>query len=158
MPGIVALVALLRLRYRLLWAHVRSRQGRVAIFVLVHLLALCGVGLLSFGGVAAAQAAVHLGRPHAVASLALGGVFVHAVVAAVVLGAGVKDAFADRTLRRYPLSTGQRFVGSNLATLLEPTWVFVLAVNAGLAIGFRAARAESMWMALTASVLLVLVN
>jgi hypothetical protein len=154
----VSLVALLRLRYRLLWAHVRSRQGRVAIFALVYLLALCGVGLLSFGGIAAARAAVQLGRPHAIANLALGGVFVYAVVAAVVLGAGVRDAFADGTLRRYPLSTPLRVAGRHLVTLLEPTWIVVLAVDTGLAIGFHDARGGSLWLALAASVLLVLVN
>jgi hypothetical protein len=152
------LTVLLRLRYRLLWAQARTRQGKVVIFVLGYLLALCLFGLLALGGIAAALAAVKLGRAEKVATLALTAVFLYAVIASVVLGAGVNDAFSDQALRRYPMSNRQRLVARHVATLLEPTWLFVLGIEIGLAFGFRMAVANSIALALAAAVLLVLIN
>ena len=64
---------LLSLRYRLLWAHVRSRKGKTVLFLVAYLLA-CLIGvLLTMGGFGAAMASIRLGKAELVARIALGG-------------------------------------------------------------------------------------
>ena len=51
--------ALLVLRYRLLWAHVRSRNGRIALLMAAYFAAACFAVVFALGGLAAAAAAIH---------------------------------------------------------------------------------------------------
>ncbi len=151
-------VELVRLRYRLLWAQSRSRQGRLILLGLAYLVALAAGGVFLLGGFAAGRAAIQLGRAEMLTRAVLGAIFVYALVAAVMLGAGIRDTFSDRALRRFPMSGRERFMARHLVTLLEPTWVLALAVYAGLAIGLRGVRGGADWVAFPASLLLLVVN
>ncbi len=55
----VALIGeLVRLRYKLLWAKTRSRNGRIALFLAGYLLLVLLIALLASGGFGAAMVAV----------------------------------------------------------------------------------------------------
>jgi hypothetical protein len=54
------LIALAALRYRLLWAHARSRNGRIVLLIVGYLVAACLAVLLALGGVGAAAASIRL--------------------------------------------------------------------------------------------------
>jgi hypothetical protein len=93
-----------------------------------------------------------------VARVVLGGFYVTAMLAAIVLGIGVNPAFSDGALRRYPLSAVQRLAARQLTAFLEPLWMFILALDLGLAAGFHVLGVASLWLGFPAAVLLVLTN
>ena len=94
---------LVRLRYKLLWAKTRSRNGRIALFMTGYLLVVLLIAVLASGGLGAALVAVRSGKAETVAQAVLSGLYLQAVVAAVVLGFGVNAIFSEAQLRRYPL-------------------------------------------------------
>src|SRR6476646_9919889 len=101
----VALIGeLVRLRYKLLWAKTRSRNGRIALFLAGYLLLVLLVALLASGGFGAAMVAVRSGKAERVAQAALTALFLEAVLAANILGFGMNAVFSDTELRRYPLA------------------------------------------------------
>jgi hypothetical protein len=152
------MVNLVRLRYRLLWAKVRSRNGKIALFFVGYLFAVLIIVLLALGGFGAALAAIRLGRAELVARILLGGFYLNAILASVVLGIGVNQSFSDAALRRYPLSGVERLTARHVVAFLEPLWMFALALDLGLATGFSLVGAAPLWLALPAAVLLVITN
>jgi hypothetical protein len=54
-PHLIA--ELVRLRFRLLWARVRTRNGKIALLITGYLLVMLAMALVSRGGVAAAMVA-----------------------------------------------------------------------------------------------------
>jgi hypothetical protein len=152
------LATLLGMRYRLLWALVRTRKGRVTLFLLGYVLAILIIALLVAGGFGAALASVRLGKAELVARVALGSVFLAATLAAVLLGFGMGQTFSDAALRRYPVTVVQRLAARQLTALLDPLWLFVLAVYLGLASGFCVFGAGTPWLAAPGAVMLLLTN
>src|SRR5207302_159153 len=71
---------LVGLRYKLLWAKTRSRNGRIALFLSGYLLLVLLLGLLGAGGIGAAIAAVKAGKTEFIAQAVLGGIFFQAVI------------------------------------------------------------------------------
>src|SRR5580765_6913345 len=122
---------LIRLRYQLLWAKTRSRNGRIALFLTGYLLVILLVVLLGTGGVGAAIVAVRAGKAELVARAVLGGLFVQAIIATNIMGFGMSAVFSDTELRRYPLSAVDRRVTRHLSSLLDPFWFLVLALGLG---------------------------
>jgi hypothetical protein len=61
---------LVKLRYKLLWANTRSRNGRIALFLVGYLLLALLIALLTTGGFAAAFVAVRAGQAEKIARLA----------------------------------------------------------------------------------------
>jgi hypothetical protein len=154
----VQLTNLLGLRYRLLWAHVRSRKGKTVLFFVAYLLACLIGAFLAMGGFGAAMASIRLGKAELVARIALGGFYMFGIFASVVLGIGVNDVFSDAALRRYPLSAGARLAARHFTAFLEPLWMFLLAFNLGVAVGFYVFGVASLWLAALAAILLVVTN
>ena len=152
------LTNLLGLRYRLLWAHVRSRKGKTVLFFVAYLLACLIGAFLAMGGFSAAMASIRLGKAELVARVALGGFYMFGIFASVVLGIGVNEVFSDAVLRRYPLSAGARLAARHLTAFLEPLWMFLLAFNLGVAFGFYVFGVASLWLAALAAILLVVTN
>lgn len=150
------LLILLGLRYRLLWAQMRLRRGKIALFVTGYLLACFLAATLMLGGFGAAAAAVRLGRAETVARIVLAGFSGIAIVAALAFGAGVNPAFSEAVLRRYPLSAADRFATRRLTAFLDPLWIILLALFLGVAAGFHAAGIGSTWLAAPAVLLLVM--
>lgn len=153
-----AYAILLGLRYRLLWAQTRSRNGKIALFVVGYLLALAIMLLMGLGGFSAAMASIRLGKADAVARVVLGAFYVNALLTAVILGFGMNPAFSDAALRRFPVSAFQRVVARQLTSLLEPVWLFFLALDLGLAFGFWVVGVGYLWLSIIAAFLLLITN
>jgi hypothetical protein len=154
-----ALFDIVGLRYRLLWAKVRLKRGRVVLLVGAYFLVLPLLIVLFTGGVGSARAAVSSGKAELVAEIVLGCVYLDAILIAILLGSGTSPAFADSELRRYPLSRLERAGARELTAFLEPVWLFVLAIDLGVAVGLHAfLSASSLWLAVPAAFLLVVTN
>src|SRR4051812_33013058 len=94
---------LIKLRYKLMWAKTRSRNGRIALFLAGYLLLIAVLALMTPGGFGAAMLAMRSGKGEIIARAVLGGVFLEAVLASSILGFGLNAIFSDLELRRYPL-------------------------------------------------------
>jgi hypothetical protein len=149
---------LVRLRYQLLWAKTRSRNGRIALFMAGYLLLVLLIALLASGGFGAALVAVRTGKAEMVAQAVLSSLYVQAVVAAVVLGFGVNAIFSEAQLRRYPLKAQERRVARHLIGILDPFWFLILALELGLVVGLYVFSAASFWLGLVAVLLLFVSN
>ena len=149
---------LVRLRYKLLWAKTRSRNGRIALFMAGYLLLVLLIALLASGGFGAALLAVRSGKAEQVAQAVLSGLYVQAVVAAVILGFGVNAIFSEAQLRRYPLKARERRLARHFIGILDPFWFLILALELGLVVGLYVASAASFWLGLTAVLLLFVSN
>jgi hypothetical protein len=153
-----ALLRLLALRYRLQWAKVRSRDGRIALLVVAGLFLIAMAVLAGLGGVGAAVVAVRAGKAEQVAEGVLTTFYVLAISASIFLGVGVNAAFSNAALRRYPLSAGDRFAARHLTAFLEPLWFVCLALDVGVAMGFSILGVAPAWLTVPAATLLMLTN
>src|ERR1039457_5966487 len=93
---------LIRLRYKLLWAKTRTRNGKIALFFAGYLLLAMVAMLLSLGGVGAGMTAIRSGKAMLVAGALLGGIYAQAIVASVVLGFGMPPFFPEPELPPSP--------------------------------------------------------
>ncbi len=152
------ILRLVGLRYKLLWAQTRTRNGRIALFFTGYAFAVLILILMTAGGVGAAIVAVRQGQAELVAQAVLGGLFVNAFIGSVVTGFGINTAFADQALRRYAIGAGERLAARHLTGILEPVWIFVLALDLGLSTGLYALGAGSFWLGAVAVVLLLIAN
>jgi hypothetical protein len=149
---------LVGLRYKLLWAKTRSRNGRIALFLSGYLLLLMLIMLMAFGGFGAAMAAVQSGKALAIAQAALAGLFIQAVISTNLLGFGMSTIFSETELRRYPLTASDRRLARHLTGILDPFWFLFLALELGLALGLFGLGASGFWAAITAVLLLFVCN
>jgi hypothetical protein len=146
---------LLRLRYRLLWASVRTRNGKIALFLVCYLFAVLLFALLALAGFGAGLATLRARHSELlIARVVLGGFFLNGLFSSIALGVGMNATFSDAALRRYPLSAFERLTARQLLSFLEPLWMFVLAANGGLAFALYAVGVASFWLAMSAAVLL----
>ena len=149
---------LVRLRYKLLWAKTRSRNGRIALFMAGYLLVVLLIAVLASGGLGAALVAVRTGKAELVARAVLSGLYVQAAMAAVILGFGVNAIFSEAQLRRYPLKARERRLARHFIGILDPFWFLILALEFGLVVGLYVASAASFWLGLIAVLLLFVSN
>jgi hypothetical protein len=149
---------LIRLRYKLLWARTRSRNGRIALFIVGYLLFALVVALLSAGGFGAGMVAVRTGQAEMVAQIVLGSLFLQAVLGTVIMGFGMNATFSDFELRRYPVGALERRLTRHLVGIVDPFWFLVLALELGLAVGLYAMGAASFWLGTIAVLLLFVCN
>jgi hypothetical protein len=152
------ILRLVGLRYKLLWAQTRTRNGRIALFLAGYLFAVLILLLMTAGGLGAGMLAVRSGQAEKVAQAVLGGLFVNALIGSVVTGFGINSAFTDQALRRYPLSAGDRLAARHLTGILEPVWIFVLGLDLGLSTSLYAFGAGSFWLGAVAVVLLLITD
>jgi hypothetical protein len=149
---------LVRLRYKLLWARTRSRNGRIALFITGYLLFVLVAILLSAGGFGAGMVAVRSGQAEKVAQIVLGALFLQAVLGTVIMGFGMNATFSDLELRRYPVTALERRITRHLIGIVDPFWFFILALELGLAVGLYAMGTSSFWLGITAVLLLFVCN
>jgi hypothetical protein len=149
---------LIRLRYQLIWAKTRSRNGKIALFMTGYLLLLLGLGLFGFGGYKAGVLAVQTGQAELVAQIVLSAIFVEAALSTVVLGFGIGAVFVESELRRYPLTAGQRRMARHITGIVDPFWFLVLAGDIGLVIAMYLLGAASLTAGVGAMVLLIPAN
>ena len=149
---------LVRLRYKLLWAKTRSRNGRIALFLAGYILLIMLIGLLTSGGFGAALVAVRSGRAEMVARIVLGVLFLEGLIATTILGFGMSAIFSEEELRRYPVSAAERRFARHLIGIVDPFWFLFLALELGLAVGLYVAGAGSFWLGFLAALLLFVCN
>jgi hypothetical protein len=149
---------LIRLRYKLLWARTRTRNGRIALFIIGYLLFVLVAVLLSAGGFGAGMVAVRSGQAEKVAQIVLGSLFLQAVLGTVIMGFGMNATFSELELRRYPVGALERRLTRHLIGIVDPFWFLVLALDLGLAVGLYAMGAASFWLGVTAVLLLFVCN
>src|ERR1035438_8216822 len=149
---------LVKLRYQLLWAKTRSRNGRIALFLAGYLLLVLLIALLSTGGVSAGLLALRTGKVAPIAQGVLSVLFLETVLAANILGFGMSAIFAETELRRYPLTAADRRIARHLTGILDPFWFLFFALELGLMVGLYVLGAGSFWFGLVAVLLLFAAN
>src|ERR1035437_3987389 len=149
---------LVKLRYKLLWAKTRSRNGRIALFLAGYLLLVMLIALLTTGGFGAGGLALRSGKAEQIAQGVLAALFLEAVLAANILGFGMGAVFAETDLRRYPLAATDRRIARHLTGILDPFWFLFLALELGLAVGLYILGAGSFWFGFVAVLLLFAAN
>jgi hypothetical protein len=145
-----------RLRYQLMWAKTRSRNGKIALFFVGYLLFAMVAALVALGGVGAGIVAIQTGKAEPMAQLVLSGLFVDAVMATILLGFGMSAVFSETELLRYPLRERERFVARHLLGIVDPFWMLVLILELGLVFGIYVRGAYSLGYGTAAALLLFL--
>jgi hypothetical protein len=141
-----------------MWAKTRSRNGRIALFMVGYLLLVMLIALLATGGFAAGIVAIRAGRAEAIVQAVLLALFLQAVLASNILGFGLNAIFSDTELRRYPLDALDRRVSRHAIGILDPFWFLFLALEFGLAAGLSVMGAGSFWRGTIAVLLLFVCN
>jgi hypothetical protein len=149
---------LVGLRYKLLWAQTRTRNGRIALFLAGYVSVILILIAFTAGGYGAAMLAVRSGRAEAVARAVLGALFLNALIVSVVTGFGVNSAFSDAALRRFALNAQERLAARHLTGILEPVWILILGLDLGLATGMYVFGAGGFWVGAVAVLLLVIAD
>lgn len=149
---------LVRLRYQLIWAHARTGSGKVALLFALYLLGGMLALLFTFGGLGASIAAIELGRGESVARWMLSSLFANGIGLSLLFGLGPRSAFAEDSLRRYPLSAQERFGVRHVIGLLDPTWLILIAGAVGMAVGFVWLGAGSLVTGIPAALLFIIAN
>jgi hypothetical protein len=149
---------LVKLRYKLMWAKTRSRNGKIAIFFTGYLLLVLLLALFGAGGAGAGFKAVRMGQGALVAQIVLTAVFVQAIMASILLGFGMNAVFTDVELRRYPVPALDRRAARHLIGIVDPFWLLVLIVELGLFFGLYVAGAAGFWFGFLSVILLLATN
>lgn len=149
---------LIKLRYKLLWARVRTRNGKIALFLAGYLLLVFFLMLFSLGGIGAGVAAVRAGKAHALAAGLLGGLYLQALFGTVLMGFGINAVFSDIELRRYPLLALERRFARHFLGILDPFWFLIVALELGLVLGLYLVGPGSIVLGLMAVLLLLVSN
>src|SRR5215475_14483095 len=130
------LLTLTRLRYRMIWAQMRTSNGRIILFFALYLLGISVALLMAFGGLGAAIMASNFDPEGSLAQWTLSALFINGIGLSLMFGLGTQEAFSEESLRRYPLKMEERFIIRQIIGLLDPVWAFVAAGALGLAVGF----------------------
>jgi hypothetical protein len=149
---------LIRLRYKLMWAKTRTRNGKIALFVIGYLLLVLVIAVLAAGGIGAAIVAVQSERAEFITRIVLSSLFAQALLATVLMGFGMSAIFSDLELRRYPVSGFDRRLVRHLIGLIDPFWLLTFALEFGLVLGLFFMGAASFAAGFVAVLLLVVAN
>ena len=149
---------LIRLRYKLMWARTRTRNGKIALFVAGYLLLVLILALLAAGGFGAGVAAVRIGKAQMVAQVVLSAVYLQALITTVMLGFGVNAVFSETELRRYPVTARERWLARHCIGILDPFWLLILVLDLGLLFGIYLFGNISFGLGLAGVLLLFLSN
>lgn len=149
------LLTLLKFRYTLLWAQVRTSKGQIALLFLVYLALLVVALVLVLGGFGAAIAGTQTGNTEETARGLLTGLMVSGTMSSIFFGIGPRAAFSDAVLRRYPLTSLERVAVRHFLGIIDPIWAMVLASTLGLAIGLAVLGQASWLWAITGAVIFV---
>jgi hypothetical protein len=149
---------LIRLRYKLMWARTRTRNGKIALFVIGYLLLVMIIALLAAGGIGAAMVAVRSGRALLITRIVLTSLFAQALLATVMMGFGMSAIFSDVELRRYPIGAQERTLVRHLVGIIDPFWLLSLTLELGLVVGLYLMDAASFLLGVGAVLLLFISN
>jgi hypothetical protein len=149
---------LIGLRYKLMWAKTRSRNGRIALFVVGYLLFVLVAALLAAGGVGAGVVAIKSGKAGLVAKVSLSGIYTTALMWTLLLGFGMNAVFSETELRRYPLTGADRQVVKFFIGMVDPFWILILLCDLGMVLGLYAFGDTSLGIGALAVILLIASN
>ncbi len=149
---------LIGLRYKLMWAKTRSRNGRIALFVVGYLLFILAALLFALGGVGAGVAAIKSGQASIVARSVLSGIYTSALMWTLLLGFGMNALFSETELRRYPLTAPDRRLVKFFIGIVDPFWFLILFADLGMIVGLYLYGNTSLGIAVLAVVLLLASN
>jgi hypothetical protein len=149
---------LIRLRYKLLWANTRTRNGKIALFFAGYLLLVMVIALLGAGGLGAGMFANQSGQGVLFAGALLTGIFMQGLLASVVLGFGMATIFSETELRRFPLRGFERRFTRHFIGIADPFWILFFVLDLGIAIGLYLYGVGSLLYGLAAVLLLFLCN
>jgi len=149
---------LIRLRYKLLWANTRTRNGKIALFFAGYLLLVMVIALFGAGGTGAGMAAIRSGHGTQLAGALLTGIFMQGLLASVILGFGMAAIFSETELRRYPLRAPERRLTRHFLGIADPFWILFLVLDLGIAFGLYLFGAGAFWYGLLAVLLLFVCN
>jgi len=149
---------LIGLRYKLMWAKTRSRNGRIALFFTGYIALIMVAALLGAGGIGAGIGAVKLGKTGMVAKMVLASVYGGAVMWTLLLGFGMNAVFSETELRRYPLAARERRLVRFFIGIVDPFWLLILLVDLGLVVGLFLMSDTSLGLGLAAVLLLLASN
>lgn len=149
---------LVRLRYKLLWAKTRTRNGKIALFFAGYLLLVMVLALFGAGGLGAGMTAIRSGKGTLLAGVLLGGIYAQAMLASVILGFGMNTVFSEAELRRYPLRETERRLTRHFIGVVDPFWILFLVLDLGIALGLYLFGVGSFWLGLIAVLLLFVSN
>jgi hypothetical protein len=149
---------LIRLRYLLMWASMRKRNGRIAAFMVGYMLLLMVGMAAAAGGIGAGMVAVRSGKAEFLAQGILLGLFMWATVTSVMLGFGMNAVFSDLELRRYALNARERRFARHFTGLADPFWFLFMALELGLAVGLYLFGVSNLALGILAVFLLYICN
>jgi hypothetical protein len=149
---------LVKLRYKLMWAKTRTRNGKIAIFFTGYLLLVLLLALFGAGGIGAGFGAVRVGKAELVAQIVLTALFCQAIMASILLGFGMNAVFTEVELRRYPVTALDRRVARHLIGIVDPFWLAIFILELGLFVGLYVAGAAGFWFGFVSVILLLAAN
>jgi hypothetical protein len=149
---------LIGLRYKLMWAKTRSRNGRIALFVVGYLLFILVASLIAAGGVGAGVVAIKSGKAGMVARILLSGIYMSALMWTLLLGFGMNAVFSETELRRYPLTAADRRLVKFFIGMVDPFWLLILLCDLGLVFGLYLFGDTSLGIGCLAVLLLIASN
>lgn len=152
--------ALVRLRYKLIWASARTGNGKLAVLFAVYLLG--GLFALFFAlgglGMGAAIGTIEPERAEYFARWILSGLFVNGVGLSLLFGVGPRAAFSESALRRFPINERERFLVRQIIGILDPIWLLLIVATLSLAIGFVWLGNGSIFRTLLAAIIFIVAN
>lgn len=149
---------LIGLRYKLMWAKTRSRNGRIALFFTGYIVLILVGALLGAGGIGAGMAAVKMGKSGMVAKAVLTSVYSGAVMWTLLLGFGMNAVFSETELRRYAMAARERRLVRFFIGIADPFWLLILLVDLGLVVGLYLMSNTSLGVGLIVALLLLASN
>jgi hypothetical protein len=149
---------LIRLRYKLLWANTRTRNGKIAVFFAGYLLLVMVLALLGAGGTGVGMMAIRSGHGTELAGALLSGIFAQGLLASVILGFGMTTIFSETELRRFPLRATERRVTRHFIGIADPFWILFFILDLGIAFGLYLFGAGGFWYGFAAVLLLFVCN
>src|ERR1035438_7506733 len=117
---------LIRLRYKLVWAKTRTRNGKIALFFAGYLLLVMVIAMLAAGGVGAGMTAIRSGQAARLAGVLLGGIYGQAIVASVVLGFAMPAFFSKINPPRPPGRALEPPLPRHFIGIVDPYWLLFL--------------------------------
>jgi hypothetical protein len=149
---------LIKFRYRLVWAQVRTRNGRTALLLATYLLGASAGVVFLLTGISGALAADIFTKDGFFARWILSGFFINGLGLSLLFGVGVRETFAEDSLRRYPLDARERFAVRQVIGLLDPIWLLLGLGVIGMVLGFAWFRHAVLAPGLAAALLFICAN
>ena len=152
--------ALLRLRYKLIWAYARTGNGKIAMLFAVYLIGGFFALFFALGGIGTGMAisSIEPEKAEYFARWILTGLFINGVGLSLLFGFGSRAAFSEDVLRRYPMDTHERFLVRQIIGIFDPIWVVIIFSTLGLAAGFLWLGGGSTIRTMLAAVIFIIAN